>query len=125
MILIEIKRLKHIDLFLDTFPYGAHTTAREAIKMRVPIITMKGKSFASRVGSSILTYADLQELITNNTQEYTELAIELASNKNKLKKINEHLNKKEIIGKISDHQSFTKDLEEIYTKMVKQVYSLN
>ena len=121
----HLKRLKHIDLFLDTFPYGAHTTAREAIKMRVPIITMKGKSFASRVGSSILTYAGLQELITNNTQEYTELAIELASNKNKLKKINEHLNKKEIIGKISDHQSFTKDLEEIYTKMVKQVYSLN
>ena len=118
----HLKRFKYIDLFLDTFPYNAHTTAKEAIKMGVPIITMIGNSFASRVASSILTSVGLKKLITKNIEEYTKLAIEMRKNKNKLKNIKIYLNKNEIVKKIHDYKKFTKDLEKTYTKMV---YSLN
>ena len=118
----HLKRFKYIDLFLDTFPYNAHTTAKEAIKMGVPIITMIGNSFASRVASSILTSVGLKQLITRNIEEYTKLAIEMRKDKNKLKNIKNYLKKNEMVKKIHDYEKFTKDLEKTYTKMV---YSLN
>ena len=107
---------------MDTFPYNAHTTAKEAIKMGVPIITMIGNSFASRVASSILTSVGLKQLITRNIEEYTKLAIEMRKDKNKLKNIKNYLKKNEMVKKIHDYEKFTKDLEKTYTKMV---YSLN
>jgi predicted O-linked N-acetylglucosamine transferase (SPINDLY family) len=57
----HLKRIKLADIFLDTFPYGAHTTASDAIRMGLPLITIKGESFASRVSSSILNQVDLKE----------------------------------------------------------------
>jgi predicted O-linked N-acetylglucosamine transferase (SPINDLY family) len=57
----HLKRLEFIDLFLDTFPYNAHTTASESIRAGVPILTLKGKSFPSRVASSILTNVGLRK----------------------------------------------------------------
>jgi protein O-GlcNAc transferase len=56
----HLKRIKLADIFLDTFPYGAHTTASDAIRMGLPIITIKGESFASRVSSSILKQSKLR-----------------------------------------------------------------
>ena len=62
----HLKRIGLIDLFLDTFPYNAHTTAREAIKMKVPVITIIGESFVSRVSGSLLSNIGLEKLIVNN-----------------------------------------------------------
>ncbi len=118
----HLKRLKHIDLFLDTFPYNAHTTAKEAIRAGVPIVTLIGNSFASRVAGSILTNIGLKKLITRNIEEYTRLAIDIRNDKNKLKNIKNYLNRPEIIKKIHNFRKFTKDLEKIYTRMV---YSSN
>ncbi len=119
----HLKRLKFIDLFLDTFPYGAHTTAKEAISMGIPLITIIGKSFASRVASSILSDIGLEKLITKNSKEYINLAVKLRKDHNKLSKIKNFLNKSETINKIHNPQKFTEDLEKIYIKMLKPVYS--
>ena len=64
------------DLFLDTLPYNAHTTASEALRMGVPVITIIGNSFASRVAASIVSAVDMPELITQTQDEYESLAIE-------------------------------------------------
>ena len=69
------------NLFLDTFPYNAHTVAIDATWCHLPILTLKGESFASRVGASILTTLEIPELITTDINEYSKRAIELAKNK--------------------------------------------
>ena len=87
----HIKRYQLADLFLDTFPYGAHTTANEALFSGLPIITIIGESFQSRVCSSLLTTIGLKELITNSYDEYENLAINIAKNPQKLKLIKDNL----------------------------------
>ena len=81
----HLERYKCMDLFLDTMPYSAHTTASDVIWAGTPLITCVGKSFASRVASSILNAAGLSELITNSLKEYEEKAIEIAQDADKLK----------------------------------------
>ena len=66
--------MKLADLFLDTFPYNAHTTGRDAFRVGLPIITLSGNTFASRVLSSILNSNNLRELITNDLKNYENLA---------------------------------------------------
>ena len=71
-------RLRLADLMLDTFPYNSHTTACDAISMGLPLITISGKSFASRVSGSLLTAVGVPELIVQNLEEYVRLSIRLA-----------------------------------------------
>jgi len=116
----HLKRLQFIDLFLDTFPYNAHTTASEAIRMGVPILTLKGKSFASRVASSILTNVGLENLITSNNKDYENKAIYLANNSQEITILKNYLKNKKNTHKLFDNKTFTKDLEKIYTKILYQ-----
>ena len=116
----HLKRIAHADIFLDTFPYNAHTTASDTIRMGVPIIALMGKSFASRVSSSILNQVNLKELITTNTEEFQNLAIDIASNKNKLKKIKDDLNNSLSNSSLFDSVKFTKDLETLYQKILNE-----
>jgi len=116
----HLKRLQFIDLFLDTFPYNAHTTASEAIRVGVPILTLKGQSFASRVASSILTNVGLESLITANNKDYENKAIFLANNIQEMTNLKEHLKNKVNTNKLFDSKTFTKDLEKIYTKILYQ-----
>ena len=78
----------HADLFLDTLPYNAHTTASDALYMGLPLLTCMGDTFASRVAASLLLRADLPELVTDNLLDYQEKAIDLANNPQKLSLIN-------------------------------------
>jgi predicted O-linked N-acetylglucosamine transferase (SPINDLY family) len=114
----HLKRLKFIDLFLDTFPYNAHTTASESIRAGVPILTLKGKSFPSRVASSILINVGLEKLITDNLQDYENKAISLARNNKEIKSLKKHLGQEKNLSKLFDSRVFTKDLEKIYKKIV-------
>ena len=114
----HLKRLKFIDLFLDTFPYNAHTTASESIRAGVPILTLKGKSFQSRVASSILINVGLEKLITDNLQDYENTAISLTRNNKEIKSLKKHLGQEKNLSKLFDSRVFTKDLEKIYKKIV-------
>ena len=66
------------DLFLDTYPYNAHTTASEALGVGVPLLTLRGRSFASRVATSLLDACGLAELATDSVEQYERMALELA-----------------------------------------------
>ena len=75
----HLDRHRHIDLFLDTFPYNAHTTASDALRAGVPVITLIGRSFQSRVAASLLESIGAADLVTKTPDEYEHLAIELAT----------------------------------------------
>ncbi len=79
------------DLFLDTSPYNAHTTAMDALKSRLPMISLAGRSFASRVGASLLTTIGLPELIVHSEEEFIELASRIAQDPQALKLLKEKL----------------------------------
>ena len=114
----HLKRVKFIDLFLDTFPYNAHTTASEAIRAGVPILTLKGKSFPSRVASSILTNVGLENLIVSNLEDYETKAISLAKNYKEIESLKKYLAQDKNLSKLFDSKAFTKDLEKIYKKII-------
>jgi len=114
----HLKRLKFIDLFLDTFPYNAHTTASESIRAGVPILTLKGKSFPSRVASSILTNVGLENLIVLNLEDYETKAISLAKNYKEVASLKKYLSQEKNLSKLFDSKVFTQDLEKIYKKII-------
>jgi predicted O-linked N-acetylglucosamine transferase (SPINDLY family) len=116
---IHLKRFEFIDLFLDTYPYGAHTTASEAVRMGIPVLTMMGKSFASRVAGSILINVGLEKLVTKNINEYSKIAIEIALDRNKLAKLKAHLANQNNTDNLFNSKKFTKDLENIFLNLIK------
>ena len=115
-----LQRFKFFDLFLDTFPYSAHTTASDALSNGLPIITLYGKSFQSRVTLSLLKNLKLDELIMKNIQEYENYAIAAASKPNKLS----HIKKKLLFQKNNNNffsaKIYTNNLEKGY-KTVHQM----
>lgn len=82
----HLARISLSGLFLDTFPYNAHTSAIDTLWAGVPIVTRMGRSFASRLAGSLLKSIGLDDLITNSVQEYEDLAVDLATHPEKLKK---------------------------------------
>ena len=112
----HLKRFENMDLFLDTFPYNAHTTAMEALRRGVPTLTIMGNTFASRVAGSLLSALGLNYLICSNINSYIETACEVASNKKSYRDIKLKLLKN--IDNLSNSKKYTKDLENIYTKLV-------
>jgi protein O-GlcNAc transferase len=75
----HLARQRRADLFLDTLPYGAHSTALDALWAGLPMLTCVGPAYASRVGSSLLKAAGLPELITTSLEDYEALAVKLAA----------------------------------------------
>jgi predicted O-linked N-acetylglucosamine transferase (SPINDLY family) len=74
----HLGRLAHADLFLDSFTVNAHTTCSDALWAGLPVLTMAGRSFAARVGASLLMAAGLPELVTTSPAEYEARALEIA-----------------------------------------------
>ena len=83
----HLARHQLIDLYLDTFNYNGHTSAVDALYAGIPVITKKGNSFKSRVCSSILESINMNQLITNNEEEYFNLILEIATKKEKYNKL--------------------------------------
>jgi len=110
-------RYRVADLFLDTQPYNAGTTASDALRMGLPMLTLIGESYQARMGASILSALNLPELITNSPEEYELLAIELASNPEKLKSIKEKLASNLSTAPLYNTKLFTKNLEAAFTEV--------
>jgi predicted O-linked N-acetylglucosamine transferase (SPINDLY family) len=87
----HLNRIQMADLFLDTLPCNAHTTTSDALRMGLPVLTLIGHSFASRVAASLLNAVNLTELITTTQEQYESLAIDLAMQPEKLKALKEKL----------------------------------
>jgi len=114
---LHLARLKLSNLGLDTFTYNGHTTTSDSLWAGVPVVTLQGNHFASRVASSILTAAGLPELITHSQKEYENLAIELATNPQKLNPIRSKLLSNRLTCPLFDTQRFTRNLEKAYQQM--------
>lgn len=108
---LHISRLREADLFLDTFPYNAHTTASDALWARLPVLTLTGKSFASRVAGSILKSADMSSLITYTLDDYEKLAVELALDSARLAKLKERLSQGRDTTPLFNTERYTKNYE--------------
>jgi predicted O-linked N-acetylglucosamine transferase (SPINDLY family) len=111
------------DLFLDTLPCNAHTTASDALWSGLPVLTCMGESFASRVAASLLNAIGLPELITNSQEQYEALAIELAFNPEKLGTIKQRLDKNRLTFPLFDTDLLTKHLEAAYTQMYERYHA--
>ena len=116
----HLARHHQADLFLDTFPCNAHTTTSDALWAGLPVLTLMGQSFASRVAASLLNAVGLSELITSNQEEYESLAIELAMNPNKLADIKLKLANNRMTTPLFDTLCFTKNIEAAYIKMMER-----
>lgn len=113
----HLERLRHMDLFLDTSPYNAHTTGSDALWMGTPMVTMPGATFAARVGASLLTAAGAPDLIAGSWAEYEALAVALARDPSRLARIRAHLAKDRSVKRLFDTPRFTHDLEALYRAM--------
>jgi predicted O-linked N-acetylglucosamine transferase (SPINDLY family) len=80
----HLARLRHADLFLDTWPYGAHTTASDALWAGLPVLTWPGAGFAARVAGSLLRTLGLDELIADDPEDYIQRAARLARDRGAL-----------------------------------------
>jgi predicted O-linked N-acetylglucosamine transferase (SPINDLY family) len=116
----HLARHRQGNLFLDTFPCNAHTTTSDALWVGLPVLTLMGQSFASRVAASLLDAIGLPELITSTQEEYEALAIELALNPTKLADIKLKLANNRLTSPLFDTPLFTKNLETAYIKMVER-----
>ena len=108
------------DLFLDTLPYNAHTTASDALWAGLPVLTQIGETFAGRVGASLLSAIGLPELITSTTEEYEALAIELAKSTEKLAIIRSRLANNRLTTPLFDTRQFTRHIEAAYVAMYER-----
>jgi predicted O-linked N-acetylglucosamine transferase (SPINDLY family) len=108
------------DLFLDTFPYNAHTTASDALWAGLPVLTLIGQSFAARVAASLLNAIDLPELVTQNQQEYEALAVELATHPEKLAQIKQKIQAHRLTKPLFDTPRYTQNIEAAYTQMYER-----
>jgi predicted O-linked N-acetylglucosamine transferase (SPINDLY family) len=113
----HLARYVFADLFLDTFPYGAHTTGSDALWMGVPVLTLSGRCFASRVCSSLVTAAGLPEMVCHTSDEYVARAIELGSNRSKLAEYSARLHDGRDRCVLFDTPLLVSQLEQLYQEM--------
>lgn len=110
----HLERHRHADLFLDTAPYGAHTTCNDALWAGLPVVTMMGEQMSARVAGSVLTAAGLPELITHSWKEYEALIAALASDKQRLEALRTKLAKQRAAAPMFDTALYTRRLEDGY-----------
>jgi predicted O-linked N-acetylglucosamine transferase (SPINDLY family) len=115
----HLARHVFVDLVLDTRIYNGHTTTSDAIWAGVPVITLLGNHFASRVSASILTAIGLPELIAHNLQEYEALVLKFAKNPNELIRIRQKLAKHRLTESLFDTPRFVRDLEQAYQQIYR------
>lgn len=115
----HLARLPAADLFLDTFPCNAHTTAADALWAGLPVLTRAGDTFASRVAGSMLSAIRLDELIATSAAEYEALAIRLARHPDELAALRVRLARNRASAPLFDMPRYTRDLELAYRAMWK------
>ncbi|MBU6475899.1 MAG: hypothetical protein KGQ70_08015, partial [Alphaproteobacteria bacterium] len=113
----HLARQKCADLFLDTLPVNAHTTASDALWAGLPVLTCVGETFAGRVAGSLLTAAGLPELITHTRADYEAAALKLAQNPDQLAALREKIEKTRDTVPLFDIARYTANLESAYETM--------
>jgi predicted O-linked N-acetylglucosamine transferase (SPINDLY family) len=111
-------RLALADLMLDTFPYNSHTTACDAISVGLPLLTLTGHSFASRVSGSLLSEIGVPSLITSSVSEYVEKAMSLAKDPEHYKTVREAI---EVgVGRMVSPDVYARNLEVLLENLLRR-----
>ena len=113
----HIARLRAADLFLDTWPCNAHTTASEALWAGVPVLTVPGETFASRVAASLVAACGLGDLACRSEDDYVELATALANEPDTLRGIKAHLDANRRALPLFDAERLARDMDALLTRM--------
>jgi predicted O-linked N-acetylglucosamine transferase (SPINDLY family) len=113
----HLGRHRHADLFLDTLPCNAHTTASDALWTGLPIVTCSGDTFAGRVAGSLLTAIGLPELVTRSLAEYEQLALALARDPPRLTALRQKLQGNRDSSALFDLPKLTGNIEAAYQRM--------
>lgn len=116
----HLARHRLADLFLDTLPYNAHTTASDALWAGLPVLTRLGESFAARVAASLLHAVGLPELVTRSTAEYEALAISLARDPVRLQALRDKLHAQRDQAPLFNTRQFARNIEAAYVTMHKR-----
>ncbi len=114
----HLARYAVADLALDTFPYGSHTTASDALWAGCLLVGLCGETFASRVSGSILSACNLPELITYTLEDYERLALKLATDVSFRNILRAKLESGKLGSPLFDSRAFTRDLEQLYSDVV-------
>ena len=113
----HLARLSQADLFLDSLPCNAHTSASDALWAGLPLLTRRGTSFPGRVAASLLGAIGLPELVTETEREYEALAIRLAQNRNEIEGLKQKLMRNRLTMPLFDTDLFRRNIEAAYTLM--------
>ncbi len=116
----HLARLQLADLYLDTLPYNAHTTATEALWAGVPVITCLGRAFAGRVGASVLSACGLPELICTGLESYRTLALDIARSPSRLMTLRERLRLCKATAPLFDTGRYTRDFEALLHEIYRR-----
>ncbi|WP_431858453.1 tetratricopeptide repeat protein [Azospirillum sp.] len=113
----HLARYALADLFLDTTPYGAHTTGSDALWSGLPVLTLSGRSFASRVCGSLVRAAGLPELVCTTPQAYVERAVALGQDRDGIRRLKETLAAQRATCTLFDMERLVASLEALYRRM--------
>ncbi len=115
----HLARYRLADLFLDTMPYGAHATARDALWAGLPVLTCLGDAFAGRVGASLLCGLGLDELVAADPAEYLAKALALGRCPGALAALRARLADRRNSSQVFSTERYCRDLEAAYTVMLQ------
>jgi len=110
-------RLRLADFALDTYPYNSHSTAADALLAGIPIVTLMGEAFASRVAASLLHVIGLPELVARSDEEYYQLALNLAQNRERLKSLRSRIGELRHTSPLFDMRLFARDFNRLLHRM--------
>jgi protein O-GlcNAc transferase len=113
----HLARHRQADLYVDTLPYNAHSTAANALWAGLPVLTCKGDAFAGRVAASLLHAVGLPELVTNSLEEYEGLVLKLATDSDLLQSLRRRLEVNRLDHPLFDQQRLCRHIEAAYTTM--------
>ncbi len=116
----HINRIRLADVFIDTWPCNAHTTASDALWSGLPVVTYRGKTFASRVASSLLNAVGLPELIADSLAEYHDKVVQLASDPQAIQRLKDHLDRARDTAPLFDSAAYTRDFNALLKRMVER-----
>ena len=116
----HLARQRQADLFLNSLPYNAHTTASDALWAGVPVLTCMGATFAGRVAASLLHAVGLPELVTNSLQDYEALALKISSEASFSGALKSRLARNRSSSALFDTARFVGNIEAAYTTMRQQ-----
>jgi predicted O-linked N-acetylglucosamine transferase (SPINDLY family) len=121
----HLARYQHADLFLDTTPYGAHTTASDAMWMGIPVLTLEGRGFASRVCGSLVSAAGMPDMICPDSESYVARAVELGKDRQALAALKKRMRDNRDSCVLFDTTLLARSMEKLFEEMWADLESGN